>query len=367
MIDKANKTSSEDLVKDIAKSSSLSSSFDLTTQIISVDTIVSLLENKTIDLDIILSVRPIYWSIETQSLFIESLLLRMPVQPFYIDVTDNEKWTVIDGFERLFTIKKFIIDNELVITREDYSPEINHRRYKDLPKSLKRMLKSCTITIHQYDFNRSPGIKYSLIERLNKRKPDIPMIQQLLTSFSIYSIRALEHISSFEVTKKLFGEGINTLESYYRMILFFHTSESMIVVDRIVDDRAHIVLSLAIGIMNIRAKYKPIKLYIFFKRAFARAYFILGKDPFNRSIYDGPRFSYGLYVSWLITLSALSIDDCKSIYKNKDDFRESLKTLYTSKLQDGELCDNIVNYTIIVKRNKIIQSFIRDYINDRIC
>ena len=44
------------------------------------------------------------WKEETQSRLIESMLIRLPLPAFYLDATNNKKWLVVDGLQRLITL-----------------------------------------------------------------------------------------------------------------------------------------------------------------------------------------------------------------------------------------------------------------------
>lgn len=41
------------------------------------------------------------WSLEQKSRLIESLMLKIPIPTFYFNAADDDKWTVIDGLQRL--------------------------------------------------------------------------------------------------------------------------------------------------------------------------------------------------------------------------------------------------------------------------
>jgi Protein of unknown function DUF262 len=53
------------------------------------------------------------WTPTAQSRLIESILIRIPLPAFYMDATNEDKWLVIDGLQRLSTLKKFAIDNKI--------------------------------------------------------------------------------------------------------------------------------------------------------------------------------------------------------------------------------------------------------------
>ena len=40
------------------------------------------------------------------------MLIRIPLPAFYIDATDEDKWKVIDGQQRLMTIKHFVLGKD---------------------------------------------------------------------------------------------------------------------------------------------------------------------------------------------------------------------------------------------------------------
>lgn len=53
------------------------------------------------------------WSVEKQSRLIESILIKFPLPAFYFDGTDDEKWLVADGLQRLSSLRNFIIEKKI--------------------------------------------------------------------------------------------------------------------------------------------------------------------------------------------------------------------------------------------------------------
>ena len=45
------------------------------------------------------------WKNEIKGRLIESLLIRFPIPAFYFDASNEEKWQIVDGLQRLSTIK----------------------------------------------------------------------------------------------------------------------------------------------------------------------------------------------------------------------------------------------------------------------
>lgn len=72
------------------------------------NTLLSRLENDEIDLAPDFQRLGGIWTPKNQSRLMESLMLRIPIPAFYFDGTDDEKWLVVDGLQRLTAIRRFV-------------------------------------------------------------------------------------------------------------------------------------------------------------------------------------------------------------------------------------------------------------------
>src|SRR6266478_137560 len=81
-----------------------------------VDLLLSRIKLEEIDLSPAFQRHDGIWNDGAQSRLIESLLIRIPLPAFYLDATDEEKWVVVDGLQRLSTLKRFVIDKKLRLT-----------------------------------------------------------------------------------------------------------------------------------------------------------------------------------------------------------------------------------------------------------
>src|SRR5471030_1152238 len=78
------------------------------------------------------------WSPKAKSQLIESLLIRIPLPAFYMDGSDESKWLVVDGLQRLTTLKSFVIDKTLSLSGLEFLRECEAKRFEQLPRSLQR-------------------------------------------------------------------------------------------------------------------------------------------------------------------------------------------------------------------------------------
>ncbi len=69
------------------------------------------------------------WNNTVKSRLIESILIRIPLPAFYIDATDEDKWLVIDGLQRLSTLKQFVIDQKLRLCKLEFLSNLNGKTY----------------------------------------------------------------------------------------------------------------------------------------------------------------------------------------------------------------------------------------------
>lgn len=83
--------------------------------------------------------RRLVWDDEKRSLFLESLLLNVPVPPVFLYEWDLSRYEVMDGQQRLNSIVDFYENLYALRGLEKWS-ELNGSRYKELPETLQRGL-----------------------------------------------------------------------------------------------------------------------------------------------------------------------------------------------------------------------------------
>lgn len=83
--------------------------------------------------------RRLRWSRRKRSLLIESFLLNIPIPPIFLFEHDYNEYEVIDGRQRLESIREYLANNFPLIGLE-YWPELRGKRFNDLPNVLKKGL-----------------------------------------------------------------------------------------------------------------------------------------------------------------------------------------------------------------------------------
>ncbi|MGO3890878.1 MAG: DUF262 domain-containing protein [Paenalcaligenes sp.] len=89
--------------------------------------------------------RRLRWSTQQKSLLIESLLLNVPVPPVFFYENDLARYEVMDGQQRLNSIKEFL-NNEFTLRGLQIIPALNGKNYTRLPPKVKRSLDRASIS-----------------------------------------------------------------------------------------------------------------------------------------------------------------------------------------------------------------------------
>ena len=107
------------------------------------------------------------WPQPTRSRLIESLLLRIPLPVFYMAADKDDKWQVVDGLQRLGTLRDFALEKKLRLRGLEYLNQFEGRSYDDLPRPMQRRINETQLSCHIIEHGTPDEVKYNVFKRIN--------------------------------------------------------------------------------------------------------------------------------------------------------------------------------------------------------
>ncbi|NEV76642.1 DUF262 domain-containing protein [Rhodopseudomonas sp. BR0C11] len=112
--------------------------------------------------------RSFVWQPKQQIRLIESVLLGIPLPAFYFNLDSSGAMQVIDGVQRLTTVKRFMSD-QLPLSRDDleYLHDLAGNHFSDLDSATRRRFQSTQIVAHVIEPQTPDEVKYDIFNRVN--------------------------------------------------------------------------------------------------------------------------------------------------------------------------------------------------------
>ncbi len=341
----------------------------VTNATIALSSLISRLEYDEIDLNPEFQRNDNLWDRKKMSRLIESILLKLPLPVFYFDVTDPSKWIVVDGLQRLSTLKKFIVDKKLRLYNLEFLTQLNDKKYDDLDRSLKRVIDETQIVTYQIEAQTPKEVRYSIFNRINTGGLSLNAqeIRQALNQKG-QGVNFLKEICENDIFKKVVGISSQRMadrELALRFIAFklTHYTEFKVADMGSFLDSAMDMLDK----INDLSLLDKIKNDLFDSLVFSEK--ILGKNhrfsrslaieektrTLNRSLFD------------VISVCFSEIQDKNKFLLQKEKFVNKFKNLLLN--QQGEFSKSITEGTsgksVVETRFRIMNQLINEVLNDK--
>ena len=107
------------------------------------------------------------WDKVKQSRLIESILIRFPLPAFFFDATDDNNWLVVDGLQRLSSIRNFCVNKTLKLTNLEFLSHLNGKSWDDLSGDLQRVIEESQVFIYKIMPGTPTDVKFNIFKRIN--------------------------------------------------------------------------------------------------------------------------------------------------------------------------------------------------------
>lgn len=306
----------------------------------SCDQIVEMLENDEINLATIFQRRAGLWTEVQKSKFIESMMLRFPIPPLYFNVVfkDEEKqypfWEVIDGLQRLYTIKEFVHGvngKKLKLQGLDFYPELDGLSFDDLPRHLVRNFKACQLQLHLVYPQTPIQVILRIFERINTTSlkltdqevrnaiyqgPIVDILKKDSDFLEVNGIRINDKRSSNnEVVLRFYSVYCFGIDNYMKLgSLSDFLDKSMRVLNELNGSELNIVSEK-------------------FRNSLKVAFNLFGERAFRGK---GNRFNRTIFEAKLVTIAMLSEREIEACIKQKDSILMKYDSLINFKSPESD-------------------------------
>lgn len=334
-------------------------------QTCSIDTLIARLRNEEIDMNTAFQRKANLWSVDAQSRLIESLMLKLPLPAFYFDASVDDKWLIVDGLQRLSTLKRFVIEEQFTLTGLDILKSYDNKNlhFSDLPRMMQRRILEANITC----FLISPGtpqkVKYNVFKRINTGALSLNEMEirnALNQGKASTFLKDFTESSRFRAVIELPNERMEDRELILRCIAFILTDY------RKYESPLGAFLDRTMEELQVVDDEKLRWLEKVICRSLMLSAQLFGKDRFSRSIiYPGIRYrlNSALFEVWIATLSSLEENEINALLDNQVQLRNDyVSLLFTDKSFNDSITSSTASKKAVMTRFSNIEKLVKRYI-----
>ena len=305
------------------------------------------------------------WTPAKMSRLIESIFIRFPLPAFYFDASNDDKWLIVDGLQRLSSIRKFVIDKDLKLSGLEYLSGLKGKSYNELPRQYIRRIDECPITMFQIMPGTPKEVKYSIFRRintgglvLNNQEIRNAMAQELERDF-------LKKLSGNDFLIKSIGDLSRRMDDQELVLRFVAFSNH----DFVTSKRS--IASFLDKAMEYIAKSDNETLEeieIVYNKSIKTCYEIFGKYAFEKhSPSDNSkrkRKSPTLFEVWMVSVAKLKDGERELLVTKKNKIKEKFTALITDEVFYRSISLATQKHDHVIIRYKKIEKLIQEVLND---
>ena len=178
---------------------------------ISIRSIIDRLEHKEITVPDFQ--REEVWNDNKKSLLIESLIVRIPLPAFYMDATEGpDKWTVIDGLQRISALRDFFIRKTLKLKGLEYLEEIEGNDYHAVKKTREswlRRINEAQVVVNIVRPGTPSEVKFDIFKRINTGGVILSAQEIRHALYQGKATKLLKELVEWDFFAKVMGTGLD--------------------------------------------------------------------------------------------------------------------------------------------------------------
>lgn len=344
-----------------------SSKITIVSKILSVESIIKKIKYGEINIDTEFQRKRSLWSQSVKSQLIESLMIQLPIPPMYFDGRDTNKWDIIDGLQRLCTLKEFMLDHEWKLKDLEYLSDYNGCSMENLPRVYQRRIEEGQLAFYLILPDTPEDVKYSLFKRINT--PGLKLESQEIRH-ALYQGVATELVRDLvenDTFRRVTNGDVPSKRMQDREMALRYLALRYMGAEEYQNNTMDSYLNKAMSFLN-RQEPETIEEYkeTYFK-ALECNFEIFGIYAFRRISKLKPKarkpINTALFESWMNAVSMLDDDQRAHLVINKEKLREKYiqeldkKSSFYSDIGSGK-------YRSFIRRNEAIQRMVKEVLDE---
>lgn len=308
------------------------------------------------------------WTLEQQSRLIESLMLKIPLPAFYFDASQDERWKVIDGLQRLRAIQRFLVgikhDSKLVLEPLcglQYLTDFDSCTFEQLPRQYIRRIKESQIIAYTVEKGTPDAVVFNIFQRINTgglKLEEQEIRHALYQGKATKLTEELAHSPAFlDATRKSIPPNrMLDLEYVNRFIAFTELDYK-----KLYKDDINGFLNKALKTVNNYSEEEINRIRINFKRTMNWSLSLFGKYAFRKYSQTWRRspINKSMFELWAICFQKTPESMVTVLIENRDKFLEAFQKLQQTQEFKSSFDSNKI--TAINKRVQLTRTFLEEF------
>lgn len=280
------------------------------------------------------------WSTKAKSRLIESLLIRIPLPAFYMDGTDESRWLVVDGLQRLTSLTEFVIKCNLRLRGLEFLSDYEGFTFTKLPRRLQRRILETQVTVFLIQEHTPPEVKFNIFKRINtgglplstqeirhalNQGPAAQMLEELANDpFFLEATRKgipAKRMGDRECILRFLAFTLTPPQNYRSYDMDAFLNDTMATLNRMTDAERREIMDQFRHSMKVNS-------VLWGEHAFRKRRFGSGRrSPINRALFE----------IWSVTINQLTAGDIKAIIGRREKLNEKMLDAFTDVAFDASI------------------------------
>lgn len=330
------------------------SKIDITMKPLTLDALLKRIENDEIEFDASFQRKAGLWNKRQKSQLIESIFLRIPLPAFYFDASDDGRWLIIDGLQRVTALRQFVVDKTLKLEEMEFFPELNGCNYDKLPRAFQRRIDETVINVYLVNPATPANVKFNIFKRINTGGLELEPQEIRNALFQGKATVFLQECAGLDSFLAATDGSVKSERMLDREFVLRYVSFCYLDLDEYTGNIDEF-LNEGMKFLNRADDDLLEKIKSGFEQVMENMSRIMGRNAFRKICRDGRRrpINKAIFESWCIAIKGMSNDKIENLVRHRDKVQER----YMDLCEDGNYL-----YSLKAPDRKNVYSRITDII-----